>query len=255
VNPGDAGTIVTSPDAGIQGGIDVGSPASIPTSADAAGKQPEDLVDASSTNDGVLRGSDSAPIGPTSDGGATVSDTGPTVPGYVNIEIISALLGPSKSDGTPWDGTGTVPASVTDGLAIALRVPGMGDILNFMASSTIQSLSKPDPLGTAQLDVGSGFGNAITLANANNLTIDTFEPTWPGQPGWLSVKFSMALKVRLTLQDEDLLYNDDVGVATITGSDLYQAWLDGRTYWVRVEGQTQNQLLAVAVQVTTAGVP
>lgn len=184
-----------------------------------------------------------------------VPDTVPAAPGYVNIEIISALLGPSKSDGTPWDGTGNVPSSVTDGLALALKVPGMGDILNFMASSAVQALSKPDPLGTAQIDMGGGFGNVITLANLNNNTEDTFEPTWPGQPGWLSVSFSMALKVRVDVKDEDLLNDDDVGVATINGNDLYQAWLDGRTYWVRVEGQTYNQLLAVAVQVTSAELP
>lgn len=190
-----------------------------------------------------------------SDAGATApADSGPALPSYVNIDILSTLLGPSKSDGTSWDSSGTVPSSITDGLAVALGVPGTGPILNFMASSGVQALSKPDPIGSAQLDVGTGFDPTLNLelANTTNNTEDTFEPTWPGSPGWISVKLSSGLKVRLTVQDEDLVYNDDVGVATVTYADIVAAWIDGRTYWVRVDSQTNNQLLAVAIQVTTA---
>ena len=190
-----------------------------------------------------------------SDAGATTpADSGPTLPSYVNIDILSALLGPSKSDGTSWDESPTVPSSITDGLALALEAPGTGPILNFMASAAVQALSKPDPIGGGQLDQGTGFDPTlnIELANETNNTEDTFEPTWPGPPGWRSVRLSSALKLRMTIRDEDLVYNDDVGVATVTYADVVAAWIDGRTYWVRVDSQTNNQLLAVAIQVTTA---
>jgi hypothetical protein len=179
-----------------------------------------------------------------SDTGAAVpADSGPSLPPYVNIDIISALLGPSKSDGTSWDVSSTVPASVTDALAVALEAPGTGPILNFMATATVQALSKPDPIGTAQLDEGTGFDPTlnIELANEEDNTEDTFEPTWPGPPGWRSVKLSADLKVRLTIEDEDLVYNDDVGVATVTYTEIVAAWVDGRTYWVRVDKQTNKQ--------------
>jgi hypothetical protein len=146
---------------------------------------------------------------------------------------------------------------VTAGLATALGLPGTGGILNFMSSAAVQALSKPDPIGSAELNQGAGFDPASDreLANIDNNTEDTFEPTWPGAPGWRSVKLSVDLKVRVTIQDEDFFYNDDVGVATATAEDITAAWLDGRTYWVRVDSQTNNQLLAIAIQVTTGTPP
>jgi hypothetical protein len=205
---------------------------------------------------GTVPSPDAGPVGG-ADAASPAPDTAPKPPTYVNIEILSVLLGPSKSDGTSWDASGTVPSSVTDGLAAVLRLPGTGEILNFMASAAVQALSKPDPIGTAQIDVSTGFDAKLDreLANDTNNTEDTFEPTWPGNPGWSSVMFSTDLKVRVKIKDADLVEDDDVGVATLVGSDIYQAWLDGRTYWVRVDEQTNRQLLAVAIQVTTAPAP
>jgi hypothetical protein len=182
-------------------------------------------------------------------------------PAYVNIDILQTLIGPSKSDGTYWDTTGTIPSSVTNALAAAAGQPEVGPLLEFMASSAVQSLSKPDPFGYAELDwAGTGFDSAydIPLADTSNNTEDTFQPTFPGPPqppGWQQVAYSDGLLVRVTLTDEDLALNDDIGTATVKHGDILAAWTAQGTYWVRVDDQTQKQLLAIAIQVTTAAAP
>lgn len=194
-------------------------------------------------------------------GGAGGTGGGVANPTFVNIEVISILAGPGKVDGTQWDDTDKVPQEVWDGLAAALGFPGAGKVLDFMESAAAQSLNKPDPYGMAELDwAGTGFDPKFNMAlgTVDNNTEDTFLPIWPqisgyGMPGWHKVYFTMDLKVRITLWDEDLVNDDDMGILTLDGSAIGAAWEAGGTYWVRVENQTQKQVLAVALQVTTSG--
>jgi hypothetical protein len=168
------------------------------------------------------------------------------------------LIASHKSDGTEWDGLGgQVPSGVISGLATALASPGVGAILAFLASPEVQgALSKPDPLGDAELDWnGTGFDprNQITLADEVTNMEDTFTPLWLGTRGWASVPLSSAVRVRVRLLDEDLVNDDAIGEAIITSAEIQAAWTAGVTYWVRVEDQTLDRLLAIAIQVTPGG--
>jgi hypothetical protein len=176
----------------------------------------------------------------------------------VNVEIIQCLVGPSKSDGTEWDFSATVPASVTTALASALGTPGIGPILNFLANPSIANLSKPDPYGIAELDWnGTGFDPtlAIVLADPSNNMGDTFQPLWLGTRGWAALPLSPSLMVRVTLMDEDLIQDDAIGVATISGAQIKAAFAAGGTYWVRTDEMTVKQILAIGIQVTPATAP
>jgi hypothetical protein len=198
--------------------------------------------------------------GVTAGAGASVTDTSgasgstPTLPSIVAIDMLGALIGPCKSDHTEWDSTGPVPSAIIDGLATAAGQPEVGPLLDFMQQSAINALSKPDPYGIAEMDPdGSGFDPklTITLATTADNTQDTFQPDWPPPtPGWRSVPFGPGLEVRVTLQDEDLVNPDDIGKATIKYEDLLAAWKAKDSHWVRVDGQTNKQLLAVQVQVS-----
>lgn len=178
-------------------------------------------------------------------------------PNFVNIELISILAGPGKVDGTQWDSSDNVPPEVWEGLASALGLPGVGALFDFMESAAAKSLNKPDPVGVAELDwTGNGFDPLfeITLSAPD----DTFLPIWEkvpgkGMPGWHNVPYAPGVKVRLTLRDEDLVTDDDMGICTLDGEDIAAAWQNGGTFWVRVETQTQKQVLAVALQVTAGG--
>jgi hypothetical protein len=191
---------------------------------------------------------------------ARVDSSTPAEPSeqFVNIEIIQCLVGPSKSDGTEWDFSATVSSSVTTALASALDLAGIGPILNFLATPSIKALSKPDPYGSAELGwVGSGFDPTLTivLADTTNNMDDTFQPLWLGTRGWAGVSLSSSLMVRLTLFDEDLVYDDAIGVATISGAQIKAALAAGGTYWVRTDEMTVKQLLAIGIQVTSVGAP
>jgi hypothetical protein len=100
---------------------------------------------------------------------------------------------------------------------------------------------------------GSGFDPKLTihLATTANNTENTFQPSWPTPtPGWRTVPFTPGLKVRVKLQDEDLVEPDDIGTATIKYEDLLVAWKAQDSHWVRVDAQTNKQLLAVQIQVS-----
>ena len=197
--------------------------------------------------------------GASASGGRADSSTPAVVPEQlVNIEIIQCLIGPSKSDGTEWDFSAKVPASTTTALASALGLPGVGPIINFLATPSIAALSKPDPYGTAELDWnGTGFDPArtIVLADPTNNMGNTFQPLWLGTRGWASLPLSAPLMIRLTLMDEDLIYDDAIGVATISGADIKAAFAAGGTTWVRTDGMTVKQILAIGIQVTPARTP
>ena len=169
------------------------------------------------------------------------------------IEIIQCLIGPGKSDGSGWDFNEPIPQSVTTALATALMAPDVGPLINFIATSAVQALSKPDPIGLIELNWdGTGFDSdlQIVLADINTNMEDTFQPLWLNVRGWRSVPLSLATMVRVTLLDEDLLNHDAIGVATISGAQIQAAFAAGGTYWIRVEQMTLNQLLAIGIQVT-----
>lgn len=171
----------------------------------------------------------------------------------MTIEILQCLIGPGKSDGTEWDFSAPIPQTVTTGLATALGAPGVGPIINYLGTAAVQALSKPDPMGWAELDWnGSGFDPdlEIILADVDTNMENTFQPLWLNVRGWRAVPLTTATMVRVTLFDEDLADHDAIGVATISGPQIQAALAAGGTYWIRVEQMTVNQLLAIGIQVT-----
>ena len=101
--------------------------------------------------------------------GATTSASGASssmlaLPGIVAIDTLGALIDPRKSNDAEWDGTGSIPAAIVDGLSTATGQPEVGPLLDFMPQSAIKSLSAPDPFGLAELDPdGSGFDATLVL--------------------------------------------------------------------------------------------
>ncbi len=169
------------------------------------------------------------------------------IPRSINIDIVGAVIGPMKSDSNPWDGFGSVPAGVGEALGVALGAPApYVAVASFLQTAAANSLSKPDPFGTATLN----DSNAITLANADNNTENTFTPNWPGRPGWRNVAYSTDLRIRVTLQDEDIWYHDDIGVIEINSRDIAAAWASQHVYPVNVADQSSRQLLFVMLSVT-----
>ena len=173
------------------------------------------------------------------------------IPQAVNIKIIDAIIAPGKADGTAWDGFGDVPAEVTAQVAALVSAGSVDKLIDYLVSGAVESLEKPDPLGTAWLDKGEGFGSAVELADEANNVEDTFTPTWPGGgAGWSGVPFADQVKIQVQLVDEDLVNNDSIGTAMINYDQLMEAWAAEEKYWVNVAGQTNKQALFIGILVT-----
>jgi len=225
-------------------------------------------------NSGGTGGTEAATAGAGGNGGSSLAGTGgmaasggdagstagtggegalPNLPITVGIELLGALIGPGKSDGTQWDGTDTVPPEVLELVATAAGVPGAGALLGVVQDAAYQALSKPDPFGVAELNWdGTQFDPDLDLVLADIETNDddTFQPLWPSPtPSWSDVPFDPGVQVRVTLHDEDLTDHDAIGIATINYDDLVEAWLAQDSHWIRVDDQTQGQLFALQVQV------
>jgi hypothetical protein len=174
----------------------------------------------------------------------------------ITIRILDAVIGPGKADGTQWDGMGTVPQDVIDMVAGFISTGSLEGIVSYLTGVAVSTLSKPDPLGTAIIDNGNGFDIAglVVLANEGNNTEDTFTPIWPnGGKKWGPVPFVPSVKFQFIIYDEDLVNNDDIGVALVDFDDLMAAWADGNKYWVNVADQTSRQLIAIGLTVSASG--
>jgi hypothetical protein len=180
----------------------------------------------------------------TSPGGS--SGTTPAVPASLTIEVVSALIGPSKVDHTEWDGPGKIPDSVVTGLAAALGAGQFAPVLSYMATEAAKAVSKPDPFGFMEVNAEGQWVSYQGLVTVD----DTFTPQWPGPPGWTGVPYSKSLRIRVNLSDEDVAYDDPIGVAEINGSDIAAAWAAQKVYQVRVAEQTSNQILYIGISVT-----
>lgn len=175
------------------------------------------------------------------------------LPRKVNIYVDSVVIGPGKMDGNQWDSTGfsfaPVPSSVITGLSTALGVPGAGSILEFMAQNAdVKSLEKPDPYGAAYLGLNGKYDDELGLGFAAEQ--DTFFVTLGVGFGWEDVDLEDEPRVKIMLLDEDLMNDDSIGSPVVTSDDILEALDDGEVFYVRVENQTQNQVLLIGIEVT-----
>jgi hypothetical protein len=168
----------------------------------------------------------------------------------VTIIIDDCVIGPGKADGKQWDGWGgTVPSDVQQQVQSFVDSGMWMALISYLKSVAMESLEKPDPFGWAELSLGGAYGNKKWLADYDTNTEDTFTPIWKGGPGWSGISLTQATKVRVTLLDEDLSNDDDIGVAVVNYDDLMSVWAEGKKTYVPVAGQTNNQLLLIGMEV------
>ncbi len=174
----------------------------------------------------------------------------------VSVQVLDAVISPGKATKDAWDGFGTVPDSVWSGLAAALGAPApAGAVIAFLGGQAVAALEKPDPFGTASIHSQSvaNSGVEISLATTSNNLEDTLLPSWPTPPRWDNVPLTSDLRVRITLLDEDLSNHDPIGVVELNASDLDAAARANQLYEVRVDDQSNGQLLFVGVSVRQTG--
>jgi hypothetical protein len=106
------------------------------------------------------------------------------------------------------------------------------------------ALSKPDPLGRAELVGPLGASQQRVLVAQQN----TFTPQW-ATAGWAHVPLDGSTRIRVQLWDEDPANNDPMGTFEVNADDLLAALRAERVHHVRVDEQTHGQVLFAAISV------
>ncbi len=162
---------------------------------------------------------------------------------HLNIDILGALIGPGKSDRTQWDGFGDVPEELWLTVAILVEMP-VNDVLDFLSRAAVQSLAKPDPFGTVELDLGDGWEQPMELANRSN----TFQPLFDDAI-YTNIPVETQLRMKVELWDEDVNFDDPIGAVIISKDDILAARDAGGSYWVNVASQSIGQIIFVQIAV------
>ncbi|MBS2033074.1 MAG: hypothetical protein JST54_34695 [Deltaproteobacteria bacterium] len=186
------------------------------------------------------------------------------LPKFVRVEILSALVGPCKVDGTKWDGMGKCDAGAQDKIAkllpskmaaLAAAASGLNPagaattILASVSTGVLAKEDKPDPYGIVEVAVGDDWKSDLKfgLLSEKKPAKDNFAPEFP--PHEVKVPLEKGTRFRVQMFDKDLTKSDDIGRAEIGYDDLVAALNAGKIWQVPVADQTQNQLLFIGIEV------
>lgn len=189
----------------------------------------------------------------TSDGKVSTPVDGGYTGRWVTVQIIDAIIAPGKADGTTWDGFGTIPSDVLSDVDQALAainpVEGILAVLAGPAlNGAIISVDKPDPYGVAQATTFGVVGDTYWILDRTHALQDTYTPIWPTF-GYTNVPIDSDVRIAVELWDQDLSNDDPIGVAQINSADLKAALASQEKYEVRVDDQTDGQLLFLGISV------
>ncbi len=234
---GVAGTTGSGGSASAKGGAGGGAGTTGAGGATGAGGQ---NVDAGTKTDGNVSSS--------TDGGSSYTGR------WVSVQIVDEIVAPGKADGTAWDGTATIPDSVLNALGTALAGGDpVGGTLAVLAgpdlNNAISNLDKPDPYGYAQATTFGVTGDAYWLADRADAIQDDYTPIWPYGWHYTNVPIDSDVRILVELWDEDLIDDDAIGAAEINSTDLMNALAAQEKFYVRVDGQTDGQLLFIGISV------
>jgi hypothetical protein len=188
---------------------------------------------------------------------ALLSGCGPApqrLPDRVNIALIDATIGPGTAQGKAWDGPGTVPIAALQEVSRLLATAPMrgkaeeaaktGAVIAEITAAIANVLARPDPRGQVELLVG-GASRRLLLPERR----DTLRPTWQGV-SFDQVPLVEGMRLRIQLFDADDIGSDDpIGTAELTHEDIVAALTHEQVVQIRVDQQTQGQLLFVGISV------
>lgn len=169
----------------------------------------------------------------------------------VTITLRGAVIAPSKADGSPWDGDLRVPDNVRDQVTQKLLGSGVRNLdtdaiaaaaIVYVGTGLLDQINKPDVYGAA---VVVGTNLQVPIQKEEN----TYTPN-----GWgvtfSRVNWSSQPRVEVVLKDADELHDDLIGDVVISTDDLKNALAAGKPYDVRVDDQSNGQLLYLSIVVT-----
>ncbi len=162
----------------------------------------------------------------------------PPAPRFASVTFVGLLIAPGKADGTRWDFGGDISPEVTQQLSmkLAAREPYLA-LAVFVAGVAMPATAKPDVAGTAVILTSAGVDQSYSLPKVQ----DNFTPDW--NVTWRHVPLDGSARIRVQSWDADLVNNDPLGTFEIGAPAISAAIADGGVFPVRVDGQTNSQIL------------
>jgi hypothetical protein len=168
----------------------------------------------------------------------------------VTVQIKDAIIAPGMSDHSDWDGIGTVDPSVVQAVAQALLASDpAAAVVAALTNPVLDNVDKPDPYGSAQLTVYGVTYAPDALATMDQALPNTFQPIWPSTWLYKNIPIDSDVRIGVDLWDLDLVEDDTIGSAEINSTDLKAALTAQKKYEVRVDDQTNGQLLFIGISV------
>ncbi|MCG7869359.1 MAG: hypothetical protein JAY74_23675 [Candidatus Thiodiazotropha taylori] len=178
-------------------------------------------------------------------------------PTYYNIEILSALIGPTKVNGRPWDPKSGANTEAIAAVVSEMMLPGSG----ITAASVVTAVSTMAPNGSPAPDIYGYIvqngpttkslvkvaGKVQALLLRRNKSKNSYTPRlYGGYEGW---PVYTDTRFRIQLWDADFDKDDHVAVIELNTDHLRQAAQKGEPMWINVAEQSMHQLLYVLISV------
>ena len=172
-------------------------------------------------------------------------------PSTVAVYIVGVTAGPSRADGTEWDGAGLLAQQIAGDLSAIIASGDSEAILSYMSGLNAENLQKPDLFGFGHIAPEGAYvaDFVVALAGPTTNLENSFSPVFPVGTGWFDVPMSENLRIAVEIWDEDLPLSEPVGLAELNIHDLLDALHAGHVHQVEVADQTSNQLLLVGISV------
>lgn len=155
-----------------------------------------------------------------------------------------------------WDGTSAIDGktitAVADAFVATAPYAELSGVLFDLANS---AYAPPDPKGDAALKLNGIYDPALDLLLP--VQEDTFQPLWAGPPPvtWQNVPLDGTARLDLTLVDEDLSNDDNIGTVELNTDDFIAALKEQDDYHVKTAKNVMTDtILFVTISVSAAAV-
>ena len=185
----------------------------------------------------------------------------PAMPERIDICITSAVIAPTKGDGSPWD----FGAKLTDDerkaatqllVSAAKKAPPLipAAMVAVFSRPAVQALDKPDVYGTVQLAPHGSYGQSsikMSIA-ARGRPVREFQPNFGESVCFKGAPWSTDLRLRVDLTDADAINDDKIATVEVVNRNVLDAFAYGKPLHVHVGDQDTLQLSFVILNVTKA---
>lgn len=176
-----------------------------------------------------------------------------TVPSgsFVSVDLVGLTVGPGKADGSRWDGFGAIPDAAARAIGRALDGSGpFVAVMSELSRPVVASLERPDICGVGRLVTAGRTSHEIRFEGDR----DSFTPHF-SDARWTHIPVDGSVRLRVEAVDEDFQVDDPAGTFELGAEDFRRGAEEGNVFPVRVDQQTNRQVLFASISVFVENSP